>query len=132
MTKNPDIKRLVSVRELEVASYLYDDPNANRKFIAAELLLSTKTINAHIRNILRKLNVDSIAEMLTKFTFEELELNTQIQVEDIRLHPTIYLGLIRRYQVRVAELNRQLAAIRLLESEEPRFLVTKERKLTDA
>jgi len=61
----------LSERELEVARLVVD--RKTNKEIAAELFVSLKTVEAHMRNLFRKLSVSSRAEVAR--TVERAERN---------------------------------------------------------
>ncbi|MEZ4858700.1 MAG: response regulator transcription factor [Flavobacteriaceae bacterium] len=60
----PDVNNQLSEREMEVLQKLCS--GANNKKIAEDLFVSTNTIKAHIKNIYKKLHVNSRAEAVSK------------------------------------------------------------------
>lgn len=115
MTNNPNLKGMISPRELEVADMLFSNPNATQNFIADTLFISTKTVSLHINSLLKKLKVGSVSELIERYTFEDIELETHFSMEDMKRDPATYIGLIRRYQWRVKSLLKELELARVNE-----------------
>lgn len=61
---------LLSDRELSIAKLLYE--GKNNTVIAKELVISPKTVSAHKNNILAKLNINSLSELIAFFQRNDL------------------------------------------------------------
>ncbi|UCD05519.1 MAG: response regulator transcription factor [candidate division WOR-3 bacterium] len=67
-TKKKVVKSILTPREREILQLIAEGKNT--KYIAQHLHKSTKTVETHRRNIMRKLNIKSVAE-LTRYAISE-------------------------------------------------------------